>query len=125
MADFYWVYILRVRNGNYYTGFTSDLSRRYREHLTGRGRCKYTKMFRPVGIEQCWKIFDTRSTAMKIEKYIKRRKRDKKTELIVNPQLLKNMLIRDLNLEVRVEQQDPGTIEEEENRRALNRATRD
>jgi putative endonuclease len=115
MAEFYWVYILRVRKGYYYTGFTSNLSRRYREHLTGRARCKYTKIFQPIGIEQCWKVFDTRSTAMKIEKYIKKRRRDKKTELIANPHLLGALLARDLNLQVRIEQQDPRNIEEEEN----------
>ena len=41
------VYIVRCRDGTYYTGYTSDLKNRLRLHNTGKG-AKYTRDRRPV-----------------------------------------------------------------------------
>jgi len=83
----YWVYILNCSNGAYYTGYTTDLERRYNEHVTGTGKCKYTRSFKPVSIAQSWRVSD-KSVAMKIEKYIKQLSRRQKELLVLNPEQL-------------------------------------
>ncbi len=84
----YWVYLLNCVNGSYYTGYTTDLIRRYHEHRTGSDKCKYTRSFKPLGVVQCWAISGTQSMAMKIEKFIKGLSRREKEELILRPECL-------------------------------------
>ena len=35
----YFIYILECSNGSYYTGYTTDMERRYQEHLDGTADC--------------------------------------------------------------------------------------
>ncbi len=84
----YWVYILLCENQSYYTGYTDNLEKRYLSHLTGTGRCKYTRSFKPVHIAQCWIIDNDKAFAMKLEREIKKKNRQQKTELIKYPNLL-------------------------------------
>lgn len=44
------VYILRCGDGSLYTGITTDLSRRLREHNGGSGGARYTRARRPVTV---------------------------------------------------------------------------
>lgn len=81
----YWVYILHCSNGNYYTGYTTDMDRRYKEHVQGTAKCKYTRSFKPLGIAQCWQVSDSKSLVMKIENFIKRLNKDEKEQLISDP----------------------------------------
>lgn len=81
----YWIYILRCDNNNYYTGYTTDLARRYQEHLTGTAKCKYTRSFKPVGIAQSWQLSCAKSKAMRIEKHIKKMSKQEKEQLILFP----------------------------------------
>lgn len=83
-----WVYILNCENNTYYTGYTTDLARRYQEHLTGTAKSKYTRSFRPQGIAQCWHVPAGKKTAMKIEKFIKKMSREQKNQLVSNPENL-------------------------------------
>jgi putative endonuclease len=99
----YWVYILLVKNGNYYTGSTRDLHRRYAEHVSGTGRCRYTRSFPPICISQCWKVQDSRGTALRVEQFVKRKTRKIKTDLIRNPALLVDMLRKSGMTDFRVE----------------------
>lgn len=48
----YYTYMLRCQDGSLYTGITTDLNRRFREH-SGAGvvGAKYTKSHAPVTIE--------------------------------------------------------------------------
>lgn len=87
----YWVYILHCENDTYYTGYTTDLERRYKEHLLGAGKCKYTRSFKPLGIAQAWEIKGDKSQAMRIEKYIKKMRKDEKARLVSNPGLLEEL----------------------------------
>jgi putative endonuclease len=80
----FWVYILLCENGNYYTGYTNNLDRRYQEHLAGTAKCKYTRSFKPTKIAQSWEIFGEKSEAMRIEKYIKTLSKIEKEDLISN-----------------------------------------
>lgn len=84
----YYVYILKCENDTYYTGYTTDLTRRYQEHLKGTAKCKYTRSFKPIAIAQSWLIIDNRSIAMQIEKYIKSQSKSQKLQLILYPELL-------------------------------------
>ena len=44
----WFVYILRCRDGTFYTGITTDLSRRVAEHRGGKRGARYTRSRRPV-----------------------------------------------------------------------------
>ena len=68
--SFYWIYMLRLANGSYYTGYTKDVKKRYRAHCTGKG-AKITRSFPPVAIVGCWKLFSGKGAAMQAEARIK------------------------------------------------------
>ena len=78
----YCIYILECSNNTFYTGYTTDLHRRYQEHLDGSSKCKYTRSFPPVRIAASWDVGDELSLALKIEHAIKKLSRAKKLELI-------------------------------------------
>lgn len=84
----FWVYILYCANNTYYTGYTNDLARRYKEHLAGSAKCKYTRSFKPLRIAQSWEVSGDKATAMKMEKFIKSLSRKKKEDLLLNPSTL-------------------------------------
>lgn len=88
----FWVYILNCNNGSYYTGYTTDLIRRYKEHVLGTKKCKYTRSFKPLGIAQSWPIYDNKSRAMQVEKFIKKMSKTEKEKLILNPERLDKLL---------------------------------
>ena len=73
-------YILECADGSYYTGWTTDLQRRVRQHNSGRGS-KYTRARRPVKVLYEEDLPD-RSSAMRREAQIKKYSRVKKKELI-------------------------------------------
>lgn len=87
-AGCYWIYILHCENNTYYTGYTTDLARRYEEHLVGSTKCKYTRSFKPLKIAQSWKIIGNKSEAMKIERLVKKMQRYEKEKLILSPETL-------------------------------------
>jgi putative endonuclease len=80
----YYVYIIRCKDGSYYTGHAKDAEKRFEEHKKGRG-AKYTRMHEPeqlVYVEQ----LETRSEAMKRERKIKTFSHNKKHQLITEKQ---------------------------------------
>lgn len=87
----YWVYILNCENGTYYTGYTTNIERRYQEHLAGSLKCKYTRSFKPLSIAQLWRIDGDKAMAMQAEKFIKKLSKSEKTSLVDNPALLAQM----------------------------------
>jgi len=87
-VESFWVYILLCDNNTYYTGYTRDLTKRWQSHLSGTGRCRYTRSFRPIEIAQCWRIHGSRSLAMQIEARIKKLSRINKQVFIEHPELL-------------------------------------
>ncbi|WDL97280.1 methyltransferase domain-containing protein [Alicyclobacillus sp. ALC3] len=75
-----YVYILRCRDGSFYTGYTTDLERRVRAHQTGRA-AKYTRSRRPV--ELCYvEVCSDKPSAMRREWAIKQLSRMQKEELV-------------------------------------------
>jgi putative endonuclease len=95
----YWVYILRCSNGSYYTGYTTDMMRRYEEHVRGTTKCKYTRSFKPVNIAQSWIVKNDKSIAMKIEKFIKKLRKKEKEQLILHPEKLIDLFLCELSNE--------------------------
>lgn len=76
----HWTYILECADGSFYTGYTTDLERRVREHDSGEG-AKYTRGRTPVELVYS-EQFDSKSTAMSREYEIKQLSRDKKERLV-------------------------------------------
>ena len=76
----YYVYILECVNKALYTGITTNLNRRFREHKSGEG-AKYTRKNRPIKIRY-HEVYPTRSAATKREMQIKSWSRTKKLALV-------------------------------------------
>ena len=45
--QYFYVYILKCTDGSYYTGISTDIEKRVRQHNSGKGS-RYTKLRRPV-----------------------------------------------------------------------------
>ncbi|MFN3692864.1 MAG: GIY-YIG nuclease family protein [Candidatus Paceibacteria bacterium] len=82
MSQWY-VYMLRCSDGTYYSGVTTDLDRRIKEHngegVAGKG-AKYTKARRPVYLAYSELVTD-RSAAQKREHALRQLTRAEKAEL--------------------------------------------
>lgn len=84
----YWVYLARCGNNTIYTGATTDLLRRVKEHNSGAARgkgAKYTASHPPVTLAQAWKV-GSWSEALRLEHAIKRCPRIEKDQLIEQPE---------------------------------------
>ena len=75
-----WFYILRLRSGHLYPGATTDLQRRWHEHLLGEA-CRTTKYDQPVQLAYS-EEHPTFSVARCRESQIKRWSAKKKEALI-------------------------------------------
>ena len=76
----FWVYILRCRDGSYYTGHTDDLEKRMAEHEQGLA-ADWTRRRRPV--ELVWRDWtSSRYEALEFERRVKNWSRAKKDALI-------------------------------------------
>ncbi|USN92440.1 MAG: GIY-YIG nuclease family protein [Candidatus Nomurabacteria bacterium] len=85
---FYFVYILRCADGSFYTGYTTNIDKRVKEHNGEKGitksrlvGAKYTRSKRPVTLVHAEK-FNTRSEAMRREYEIKQLSKKEKNNLI-------------------------------------------
>ncbi len=79
-APDWYVYLVRTRTNMLYCGITTDLDRRFRQHVTGQG----AKALRGKGpLELAWScaIGQSRSDASKVEYQIKRLHKEKKEQL--------------------------------------------
>ncbi len=75
----YYVYLLECEDGSIYTGIATDVERRFKEHLEGKG-AKYTGAKKAKRILYTEEYAD-RSLASKREAEIKKWKREKKLSL--------------------------------------------
>ena len=80
----YFVYILQCSDKTLYTGITSDLARRLKEHNSSNLGAKYTRPRRPCVLVYS-KEFTTRSEALIEEARIKNLSRSQKLRVIANP----------------------------------------
>ncbi len=80
MEKKFYVYILLTERNTYYCGYTDDVEKRFKAHLSGHG-AKYTRANKPVKI--VWqKEFLTKSEAQKEECRIKKLTHAQKEKLI-------------------------------------------
>ena len=88
----YYTYILRCKDNSLYTGITTDLERRLKEHIEkGQKTAKYTLTHNAEKIEIAWES-ENRVLASKLEYYIKTLNKKKKEELIKNSKYLGDFL---------------------------------
>jgi len=77
----YFVYIIQCNDQTLYTGITTDLDRRIKEHNSSKLGAQYTKVRRPVKLVYS-KDFINRSEASKEESRIKKLSRLEKINLL-------------------------------------------
>lgn len=77
----YFVYILQCVDNTLYTGITTDLERRVKEHNNSKLGAKYTKARRPVKLVYA-KEFADRSAALIEEARIKKLRHEEKIKII-------------------------------------------
>ena len=78
----YYTYILRCEDNSLYTGITTDVERRFMEHLLDEKKgAKYTKRHIPQKIEAYWESSD-KKLASRLEFYIKKLSKQQKERLI-------------------------------------------
>lgn len=77
----WYVYILRCADDTLYTGVTTDLARRLREHNSPRGGARYTRARQPVRLVHAENAA-CRGTACRREYLLKRLSRGDKETLI-------------------------------------------
>lgn len=82
----HFVYIIECNNGSYYTGYTTDVKRRYQEHELGSAKCKYTRANPPKKLIAVWN-FKNKSAALRFESKIKLLPRKEKEKMILNEKL--------------------------------------
>ncbi len=76
----YFVYILECEGGTLYTGITTDVTRRFEEHVAGKA-AHYTSAYKPVKVVYSEEQ-PNRSSALKREAEIKKLSRAEKLELV-------------------------------------------
>ena len=96
VGQYFWLYVLECENGSFYTGYTKNLAIRYYQHRKGKQSSRYTRSFKPIRIAQCWRLFDTVVTALKVERFIKNQDRKTKALWIENPEELKLRISRNM-----------------------------
>lgn len=78
----FFCYLLECADGTYYCGWAKDVTRRLAVHNRGRG-AKYTRTRLPVALVY-YEELDSQSEAMRRERALKRKSREKKAALIKN-----------------------------------------
>ncbi len=87
LPDLSWyVYIVACRDRTLYTGITTDVQRRLREHNSGKNGAAYTRGRRPVALVYI-ECLPTRSAASRREHAIKKMPARKKHRLITSQKL--------------------------------------
>lgn len=88
MKSSWYVYIIETEKGHLYTGITTDIQRRFKEHSGSKKGAKFFSVSAPVAI-LFKKKFPDRSSASKFEAAVKKLKREDKVKLIARKLRLK------------------------------------
>ncbi|WPU67009.1 GIY-YIG nuclease family protein [Peredibacter starrii] len=80
-ASSWFVYIIQNEKGHYYTGITTDLERRLKEHTSSKKGAKFFRTGAPVDMVFT-KKFANRSLASKFEAAVKKLSRAEKINLV-------------------------------------------
>jgi len=79
--EHWFLYILRCEDESFYTGITTDVKRRFKEHCKSPKGAKYTHSHKPVKVAYKKKI-GTMGEALKMERLVKRLSKDQKEKLV-------------------------------------------
>ncbi len=82
----WFLYIIRCENNSLYTGITTDLERRFQEHLIGKG-AKYTRMFKPVEVVFFVEV-ENRKEASRLESKIKNLTKAQKEKICLQKRII-------------------------------------
>ena len=93
----WYLYVVRCRNGNLYTGITTDVERRLKDHQASRG-AKYLRGRGPLALVLKKRIGE-KGLALKIEKLVKKLSKKQKEELIKDPVSIAQLLRKARNKE--------------------------
>ena len=77
----YYIYMLRCEDNSLYTGITTNIEHRMKEHFTKENCAKYTYTHTAKKLEAAWET-ENRILASKLEYHIKTLKKSQKEELI-------------------------------------------
>ena len=77
----WFMYVVKCSDNSFYTGITTDITRRLNEHNTTSKGAKYTRSRRPVELVY-WIDFKDRSTAAKAEARFKKLSRKEKEMIL-------------------------------------------
>ena len=76
------VYVIRCADGSLYTGISTDVERRVREHRDEAGKgAKYLRGKGPLELV-CWQAVGNRSQALKVENRFRKRSKEHKERLL-------------------------------------------
>ncbi|WP_340616196.1 GIY-YIG nuclease family protein [Xenorhabdus entomophaga] len=78
----WYLYLIRAQNGTLYTGITTDVSRRFMQHASGKG-AKALRGKAPLTLVYQSLVGD-RSMALKVEYRVKKLNKQQKERLILN-----------------------------------------
>ncbi len=89
-----WVYILACGDGTLYTGMTTALEKRLRQHQQKTARCKFTRRAdkHPIRLGAAWELSGLRGNALTLERYIKGLSRAQKLLLLSDKSLLVSLI---------------------------------
>jgi putative endonuclease len=76
----WFLYVVLCADQTLYTGISTDVDRRVKQHNAGRG-ARYTSSRRPVTLQAVWR-FPNHASALKAEMAFKKRGRPQKDRLI-------------------------------------------
>ncbi|WP_338885627.1 GIY-YIG nuclease family protein [Xenorhabdus sp. TH1] len=76
------IYLIRTRDGSLYTGITTNISRRFRQHAAGKG-AKYLRGRDPLMLVYQSQIGD-KGVALKVEYHVKKLSKQQKERLVID-----------------------------------------
>ncbi len=88
------VYMLRCKDDSLYTGITTDLQRRFSEHLEGgKSAAAYTRSHPPLYMAAAFEVPDLK-TAARFEYAIKHLGKEKKEALVKDPKRITELIAK-------------------------------
>lgn len=95
----YYTYMIRCKDNTIYTGITTDLEKRFHEHVSKNEKCaKYTRKHTAEKIESAW-TSENRVLASKLEYRIKHLSKAQKEEIIISQMAFEKYLSKYLEIE--------------------------
>ena len=95
----YYIYMLRCKDNSIYTGITTDIDRRMKEHFSKNENCaKYTYTLIAIKLDAVWEA-ENKSLASKLEYHIKKLSKEKK-ELLIESKDLSRVFFNDEKIDV-------------------------